>query len=320
MIADDTGDRIVNSNQVFLSQDDKCFGSFFEPDTTLQQIASGFIWAEGPVWLDDIQELRFSDIPNNRTMTWSQQKGVRVFRQPSQRTNGNVLDLTGAMISCEHGGRCISRTGKDGSYEVLATHWNGKRLNSPNDVVVKSDGSIWFTDPPYGIISDHEGIRADSEIGSNNVYRIDPLTGAVDMVANDFDRPNGLAFSPDETVLYIADSGRARGHGFGFDDSRPHHVRALDVIEGRKLGNSRVVADIDMVPDGLRVDTEGLLWISAEDGVHCYTPDGVRLGRILVPEVVANLTFGGPNNARLFIAATSSIYAIDTTRKGAQSL
>jgi gluconolactonase len=307
---------MVETSRDFLSQDDPRFASFFKPDSALNQLATGFIWVEGPVWLDDIQELRFSDIPNNRMMTWSQQKGTRVFRQPSQRTNGSTLDHTGAVISCEHGGRCVSRTGKDGSYVVLATHWQGKRLNSPNDVVVKSDGSIWFTDPPYGIISDHEGIRAESEIGKNQVYRIDPHTREVEMVADDFDRPNGLAFSPDETVLYVADSGRARGHGFGYDDTRPHHVRALDVIDGSKLGKSRVIADIDRVPDGLRVDTEGLLWISAEDGVHCYTPGGARLGRILVPEVVANLVFGGPDKSRMFITATSSIYAVDTNRRG----
>ena len=309
----------MGAGQEFLSSDDEQFASFFQADARLEQIATGFIWAEGPVWINETQELRFSDIPNNRMMSWSQDKGLQVFRQPSQRTNGNTLDRTGAMISCEHGGRCVSRTGKDGSYEVLATHWKGKRLNSPNDVVVKSDGSIWFTDPPYGIISDHEGIRAPSEIGSNQVYRLDPDTHLVEVVADDFDRPNGLAFSPNETVLYIADSGRARGHGFGFDDARPHNVRALEVIDGRNLGNSRVVAEIDMVPDGLRVDTEGLLWISAEDGVHCYTPDGKRLGRILVPEVVANLTFGEPEKSRLFIAATSSIYALETTRRGVQT-
>ncbi|EJM98421.1 SMP-30/gluconolactonase/LRE family protein [Phyllobacterium sp. YR531] len=306
------------SQHEFLAQDDPAFQSFFQPGATLERISTGYIWVEGPVWLDDISELRFSDIPNNRMMTWSEEKGTRVFRQPSQRTNGSAVDRGGNMVSCEHGGRCISRTGKDGTYEVLATHWQGKRLNSPNDLVVKSDGSIWFTDPPYGIISDHEGIRADSEIGSNNVYRLDPSTGEVELVAGDFDRPNGLAFSPDESVLYIADSGRARGHGFGFDDSRPHHVRALEVLDDTKLGASSVVADIDMVPDGLRVDTEGLLWISAVDGIHCYTPEGRRLGRILIPEVVANLTFGGSNGSRLFITATSSVYAVETTRKGAE--
>ncbi|MEK1890006.1 MAG: SMP-30/gluconolactonase/LRE family protein [Phyllobacterium sp.] len=306
-------------DQHFLSEDERVFAGFFPERTRIEQIATGFVWAEGPVWLNNIQELRFSDIPNNRMMTWSETNGLRVFRQPSQRTNGHTLDRGGAMVSCEHGGRCVSRTGLDGAYEVLATHFQGKRLNSPNDVVVKSDGSIWFTDPPYGIISDYEGIRAESEIGSNNVYRIDPHTRTVELVADDFDRPNGLAFSPDESVLYVADSGRSRGHGFGFDDSRPHHVRALDVVEGRKLGKSRVVAVVDIVPDGLRVDSEGLLWISAEDGVHCYTPTGERLGRVLVPEVVANLTFGGPQKSRLFITATSSVYAVETRRQGVQT-
>ena len=306
-------------DQHFLSADDSGFLAFFPEGANLEKIATGLIWAEGPVWLNDIQELRFSDIPNNRMMTWSQARGMRVFRQPSQRSNGNTLDRNGAMISCEHGGRCVSRTSADGGYEVLATHWQGKRLNSPNDVVVKSDSSVWFTDPSYGIISDYEGIRADSEIGSNNVYRVDPDSGEVELVADDFDRPNGLAFSADESVLYIADSGRARGFGFGFDDSRPHHVRAFDVVDGRRLANSRVVADVDVVPDGLRVDTEDLLWISAEDGVHCYRPSGERLGRILVPEVVANLTFGGPRRSRLFITATSSVYAVETNRQGTQT-
>ncbi|EAS50992.1 gluconolactonase, putative [Aurantimonas manganoxydans SI85-9A1] len=301
-----------------VAAEDPRFAEFFPPDAKLERIAEGFIWAEGPVWFDEIGELRFSDIPNNRIMAWTQEGGLRVFRQPAQSTNGHTRDRDGAMISCEHTGRCVSRTRMDGTYEVLATHWQGKRLNSPNDVVVKSDGSIWFTDPPYGIISDHEGIRAESEIGSNNVYRIDPDTGVVELVADDFDRPNGLAFSVDESVLYVADSGRARGHGFGTDDSRPHHVRALTVVDGRRLGTSQVVCEVDRVPDGLRVDTEDLLWVSAADGVHCFTPAGERLGRVRVPEVVANLTFGGPDRSRLFICGTSSIYAIDTTRCGAQ--
>ncbi len=184
---------------------------------------------------------------------------------------------------------------------------------------MKSDGSIWFTDPPYGIISDHEGIKSESAIGNNQVYRIDPVTKEVTVVADDFDRPNGLAFSPDESELYIADSGYARGDGFGFEEGRPHHVRGFTVVDGKKLTNSRVIADIQpKVPDGLRVDTEGLLWISAGDGIHCYTREGERLGRILVPETVANLTFGGFGKSRMFIAATSSIYAIETARTGAQ--
>ncbi|MBB5753754.1 SMP-30/gluconolactonase/LRE family protein [Prosthecomicrobium pneumaticum] len=302
-----------------IAADEPEFLSLFPAGATLTRIATGFIWAEGPVWFGELNELRFSDIPNNRIMRWSPTAGLSVFRQPAQRTNGHTRDREGNMISCEHGGRCVSRTRLDGSYETLVTHWQGKRLNSPNDVVVKSDGTIWFTDPPYGIVSDHEGIAAESAIGNNQVYRFDPQTGTLDAVATDFDRPNGLAFSPDETTLYIADSGYARGHGHGEEEGRPRHVRAFDVIDGKTLSNSRVFAEIrPAVPDGLRVDTEGHVWISAGDGIHCYRPDGKRLGRVLVPEVVANLTFGGPGRSRLFITATSSVYAIETNRVGAQ--
>jgi gluconolactonase len=302
-----------------LAADSKDFTALFPNGAALTRLATGFLWAEGPVWFGELNELRFSDIPNNRMMRWSPVSGLSVFRQPSQRSNGHTRDRDGNMISCEHGGRCVSRSTLDGRYEVVVSHWNGKRLNSPNDVVVKSDGSIWFTDPPYGIISDHEGIRADSEIGKNQVYRFDPASNALTVVADDFDRPNGLAFSPDEAELYVADSGRARGEGFGFDDSRPHHVRALKVMNGKTLKQDRVVAVIEAkVPDGLRVDTEGLLWISAGDGIHCYRPHGTRLGRILVPETVANLTFGGFGKSRMFICASTSLYAIETARTGAQ--
>ena len=302
-----------------LAPDSPRFLEFFPAGAALTRLATGFIWAEGGVWFSELNELRFSDIPNNRIMRWSPVTGLSTFRQPSQRTNGHTRDRDGNMISCEHGGRCVSRTYLDGRYEVIVSHWQGKRFNSPNDVVVKSDGTIWFTDPPYGIISDHEGIKAESAIGNNQVYRFDPQSGEISVVADDFDRPNGLAFSPDESELYIADSGHARGHGYGFDDSRPRHVRALKVVDGKRLAESRVLAVIEpKVPDGLRVDSEGLVWISAGDGIHCYTPQGERLGRILVPEVVANLTFGGYGKSRMFICATSSIYAIETARTGAQ--
>lgn len=302
-----------------LAPDSPKFLDLFPAGAALTKLATGFIWAEGPVWFSEFNELRFSDIPNNRMMRWSPVTGLSTFRQPSQRSNGHTRDLDGNMISCEHGGRCVSRTYLDGRYEMIVSHWNGKRLNSPNDVVVKSDGTIWFTDPPYGIISNHEGIKADSEIGNNQVYRFDPATNDLSVVADDFDRPNGLAFSPDELELYIADSGYARGDGYGFEEGRPHHVRGFTVVNGKTLSNSRVVADIQpKVPDGLRVDTGGLLWISAGDGIHCYTKDGERLGRILVPETVANLTFGGFGKSRMFICATSSLYAIETARTGAQ--
>ena len=302
-----------------LAPDSPKFLDLFPAGAALTKLATGFIWAEGPVWFSEFNELRFSDIPNNRMMRWSPVNGLSTFRQPSQRTNGHTRDLEGNMISCEHGGRCVSRTYLDGRDEMIVSDWNGKRLNSPNDVVVKSDGTIWFTDPPYGIISNHEGIKSESEIGKNQVYRFDPATNDLSVVADDFDRPNGLAFSPDESELYIADSGYARGDGFGFEEGRPHHVRGFTVVNGKTLTNSRVVADIQpKVPDGLRVDTGGLLWISAGDGIHCYTKDGERLGRILVPETVANLTFGGFGKSRMFICATSSLYAIETARTGAQ--
>ncbi len=301
-----------------LAGDEARFKSFFPAGASLTKLATGFKWAEGPVWFGELNELRFSDIPNNRMMRWSPVGGLSTFRQPSQRTNGHTRDLNGNMISCEHGGRCVSRTTLDGRYEMIVAHWKGKRFNSPNDVVVKSDGTLWFTDPPYGIISDYEGIKAESEIGKNQVYRFDPTTGEAMVVADDFDRPNGLAFSPDESEIYIADSGHARGEGI-FDDHYPRHVRALKVVDGKKLGKSRVLAEIKpKVPDGLRVDTEGMIWISAGDGIHCYTPSGDRLGRVLVPETCANLTFGGYGHSRMFICGDTSLYAIETARVGAQ--
>ena len=253
-------------------------------------------------------------------MRWSPVTGLSTFRQPSQRTNGHTRDRDGNMISCEHGGRCVSRTYLDGRYEMLVTHWNGKRLNSPNDVVVKSDGTIWFTDPPYGIISDHEGIKADSAIGNNQVYRFDPATGRT------------RSSLPMTSTGPMASPSRRTSRN---STSRIPAMRAATASASRKAARATSVASRwstarnsptaacspssnDKVPDGLRVDTEGLLWISAGDGIHCYTPDGERLGRILVPETVANLTFGGFGKSRMFICATSSLYAIETARTGAQ--
>lgn len=205
------------------------------------------------------------------------------------------------------------RTEHDGSRTVLASHWQGKRLNSPNDVVVKSDGSIWFTDPAYGIDSDYEGHKADSEIGGCHVYRIDGQSGQLTLVSDDFERPNGLAFSPDEKLLYIADTGRThRPDG-------PHHIRVFEVGGDDRLGGGRVFATISPgLADGLRLDERGNVWTSAGDGVHCYAPDGSLLGKILVPEVVSNVCFGGPRNNRLFITATSSLYAIYLAVNGAR--
>src|SRR5690606_3859648 len=270
------------------------------------QIHTGCRWAEGPVWFKDGNYLLWSDIPNNRMMRYIPDGGVSVFRADANYSNGNTRDRQGRLVTCEHGARRVTRTEIDGSITVLADSFEGKRLNSPNDVVVHSDGSIWFTDPTYGIQSDYEGHKATPEQETNNVYRVDPQTGAIEAMVRDFVQPNGLAFSPDETKLYVADSGS------------PRHIRVFDVVAGRTLANGRVFCTVDPgLPDGFRFDIDGNLWTSAGDGVHCFAPDGTLIGKILTPERVANLTFGGPKGNRLYIAATSSIYAVYLTTNGA---
>jgi gluconolactonase len=256
--------------------------------------------------------LIWSDIPNNRMLRWAPGMGVGMYRAPSNYSNGNTRDREGRLVSCEHGARRVTRTEHDGSVTVLASHFEGKRLNSPNDVVVDSKGDIWFTDPDYGILSDYEGYRAESEIGRCNVYRLSPDGARVHLVCDDFAKPNGLAFSPDESQIYIADS--AASH----DEEAPRHIRVFDVSGDGVLRNGRVFIEMQSgVPDGMRVDEHGNVWTSAEDGVHCYAPDGTLLGKILIPEVVANLTFGGIHRNRLFITATSSIYSLHVGVRGA---
>ncbi|MEQ8966625.1 MAG: SMP-30/gluconolactonase/LRE family protein [Azospirillaceae bacterium] len=292
---------------------DKRFKDLTLPNAWLDKLFDGLRWAEGPVWFADTGVLLISDIPNDRILRWSEGAGVAVHRTPVGYTNGHTRDRQGRLVSCEHGGRRVVRTEWDGRQSVIADAHAGRRLNSPNDVVVASDGAIWFTDPPYGILSDYEGHKADQEQEGCYVYRVDPEGGAPVVVADDFVKPNGLCFSPDERLLYIADS------GLSHDPDGPHHIRVFTVEDGRRLSGGRVFAEIDPgVPDGLRCDTDGNVWTSAADGVHCYTPDGVLLGRIKVPEVVANLTFGGPKKNRLFIAGTSSVYAIYVAATGAQ--
>lgn len=279
----------------------------------LEELYSGCRWAEGPVWFNDANQLLWSDIPNQRMLRWTPEGGVSVYRQPSNFANGHTRDRQGRLVSCEHGTRRVTRTEVDGSITVLADSHQGGKLNAPNDVVVRSDGTVWFTDPTYGILSDYEGYRSEPEQATRNVYRLDPATGEIDAVVTDFNQPNGLAFSPDETILYVADSGASH------DDVLPRHIRAFDVVDGRRLANDRVFAVIDKgIPDGIRTDTAGNLWSSAGDGVHCFAADGTRLGKILVPQTVANLTFGGPRRNRLFIAATNSLYSIYVTATGAQ--
>jgi gluconolactonase len=277
----------------------------------LDELYDGCRWAEGPVWFADLNCLLWSDIPNQRMLRWSEGT-VSVFRSPSHFTNGNTRDRQGRLVSCEHGSRRVTRTEVDGTITVLADRFQGKRLNSPNDVVVRSDGSVWFTDPTYGIMSDYEGFRSDVEQATRNVYRLDPTTGELDAVVTDFGQPNGLAFSPDETMLYVADS--ASSH----DVNAPRHIRVFDVVDGKRLANSREFCTVENgLPDGFRIDVAGNLWTSAGDGVHCFAPDGTLLGKILVPQTVANLTFGGPRRNRLFITATRSLYSVYLATSGA---
>ncbi len=279
----------------------------------IEKLWTGGRWCEGPAWFGAHRTLVWSDIPNNRMLRYDELSGTTsVFRAPANNSNGHTVDRQGRLISCEHLTRRVTRTEHDGSITVLASHWQGKRLNSPNDVVVHSDGGVWFTDPSYGILSDYEGLRADSEIGACNVYRIDPASGAVDLVADDFVKPNGLAFSPDESVLYIADTGASHAA------DGPRHIRRMEVsADGKRLGKSTVFATCNHgLFDGFRVDTEGRIWSSAGDGVHAFDPDGTLLGKLLVPEPVANVCFGGPKRNRLFICATSSLYAIYLNAKG----
>ncbi|MBI5716391.1 MAG: SMP-30/gluconolactonase/LRE family protein [Burkholderiales bacterium] len=279
----------------------------------LEKLATGFRWAEGPAWLAAGRYLVWSDIPNNRVMRWDETDGsVSVFQQPSLNANGHTVDREGRLVACEHQGRCISRIEHDGSRRVLAERWRGKRFNSPNDVVVKSDGSVWFTDPSYGIDSEYEGDAAASEIGASQVYRWDAASGEVTVVADDFVQPNGLAFSPDESLLYIVDTGCThRTDG-------PHHVRRFRVgADGKSLAGGEVFATCAAgLYDGLRVDRGGHLWLSAGDGVHCHAADGTLFGKIRVPETVANLCFGGAKRNRLFICATTSLYAVYVNAQG----
>lgn len=292
---------------------DKRFSKYVLFNAALEKLHGGMRWVEGPVWFGDGDYLLWSDIPNNRLMRWIDGVGASIFRAPSNYANGNTRDKQGRLITCEHGTRRVTRTEWDGQMTVLADRYQGKKLNSPNDVVVKSDGSIWFTDPHYGIMTDYEGYKAESEIGACYLFRIDPKSGALTMQSDRFECPNGLCFSPDESKLYVSDTG-------SFDSSHPRQeVTVFDVLDGERLTNPRVFAKISPgISDGLRCDSEGNIWTSAQDGVHLYDPEGILLGKIRVPEIVSNLTFGGAKRNRLFITGTTSLYAIYVNAKGAQ--
>jgi gluconolactonase len=293
---------------------DERFEQLFVGTAQLDKLFTGCRWAEGPAYFPAGRYLVWSDIPNDRILRYDECNGeTSIFRQPAGNTNGHTVDRQGRLVSCEHGGRRVSRTEFDGSVTTLADAYNGKRLNSPNDVVVKSDGSIWFTDPSYGIDSDYEGNKSPREQKANRVYRIDPKSGAIAVVADDFVQPNGIAFSPDESELYIVDTGATH------KKNGPHHMRRF-AVSGSKLKDKGVFAECTAgFFDGFRFDSDGRIWTSAFDGVHCYDPDGTLIGKVLVPEIVANCCFGGPKRNYLYICGTTSLYAVRLKVNGAKT-
>jgi gluconolactonase len=288
-----------------------------DADARVERLGGDAVWSEGPLYLPDEDAVIWSDIPNNRILRWDAVTGVVVEREQVEFTNGRTLDLQGRVVTCSHGRRAIERTEPDGRTQVLVERWNGVRFNSPNDVVVKSDGTIWFTDPAYGIIQAHEGHPGEREYDDHWVFRFDPATGAVDPVVLDVEEPNGLAFSPDESRLYVSDTSR----GLGRDSRDGHHIRVYDVFGGRRVKNGRVFAAVEPgLADGFRIDSAGNVWTSNADSVTVYAPDGIRLGAVPVPEVVGNLCFGGPDRSTLFIAATTGLYRLRTRARGASPL
>jgi gluconolactonase len=293
---------------------DPRFARYILSNATLETLASGFRWIEGPVWMGDANCVLFQDLPNDRTMRWTEGLGVSVYRSPSNYANGQTRDRQGRLIACSHRGRCLYRTEYDGRITTLVDRHGGRRLNAPNDVVVKSDGSIWFTDPLYGISTDYEGGRQVSE-QRPAVYRFDPQSGEIRVVADDFDGPNGLAFSPDERRLYVSETG---------DQTTEHPRQYIRVFELGEDQSSLRGGDIlhKVEPgycDGMRVDEDGNIWSSAADGVHCIDSDGKLLGKILVPYRVSNLTFGGLVKNRLFIGGSGTLYSIFLNCRGDQT-
>jgi gluconolactonase len=295
-----------------LVADDERFWSLVPRDARLEQLATGAIWAEGPVYLPASGDVVWSDIPNDRMLRWSPSGDGRVFRSPSNFVNGNTLDADGRIVHCSHGARALLRTEHDGTVTTLVDRWHGRRLNSPNDLVVRADGTIWFTDPPYGIRSNREGYQADSEIRACNVYRLDP-DGWLDVGDHDVEEPNGLALSPDGSLLYVADTSAA----FREDGGGNHHIRVYDVLDDRRACNGRLFAEVTPgLADGFRLDLDGNLYTSSADSIQVYEPAGRRLGKIRVPEKVSNCCWGGPGHNELYITASSSLYRIVLTARG----
>lgn len=287
------------------------FAHYILDNAPLEELATGFRWIEGLVWMGDAGCLLFQDLPRDRTMRWIEAVGVSVYRSPSGYANGQTRDRQGRLISCSHRERCLFRTELDGRVTRLVDRHDGRRLNAPNDVVVKSDGSIWFTDPLYGIQTDYEGGRQSSE-QPPALYRFDPESGRITVAAGDFDGPNGLVFTPDESRLYVAETGELTS------DKPKQFIRVFDVGADGRLSGGEVFHKVEPgYADGLCVDEDGNLWASAADGVHCIDPNGRLLGKVLVPHLVSNLTFGGPFKNRLFIGGSHTLYAIFLNRRGA---
>jgi gluconolactonase len=283
---------------------------------TLERLCTGAIWSEGPVWIAEDDSVLWSDIPNDRMVRWSARDGMQVWREHVEFTNGHTRDLDGSLLHCSHGLRAVFRTAIDGSGQrTVVDRWEGKRFNAPNDIVVKSDGTIWFTDPPYGLIIPEEGHGGESEIGDCLVFRFDPRTRALEPVTDLPLEPNGLAFSPDERTLYVSDTSAALGR----EATGNHCIFAFDVADGKRLVNGRKFADVSPgVPDGFRVDKNGWIYTSSEDSVQVFHPDGTLLGKIPVPEKVGNVTFGGAQRDILYVAASTSLYRIRLATRGVQ--